>query len=39
MDQDKVETVWNKNREKKTANERLNKQFDVQQLLCFYKYS
>jgi len=35
MDQDKVETVWNWSREKKTENGWLNNLFQVQQFLGF----
>jgi len=35
MDEDKVETVRNWSREKKTKNGRLNNRFEVQQFLVF----
>jgi len=38
MDEDKVKTVRNWSREKKTANERLNNLFEVQQFLGFCNY-
>ena len=38
MDEDKVETVWNLSREKKTANGRFNNLFKVQQFLGFCNY-
>jgi len=38
MDEDKVETVQNWSRKKKTKNEQLNNFFDVQQFLGFCNY-
>ena len=38
MDEDKVKTVQNWSREKKTANVRLNSVFEVRQFLGFCKY-
>jgi len=38
MDKDKIETVWNWSREKKTENGRLNNLFEVQQFLGFCNY-
>ena len=38
MHEDKVETIWNWSREKKTANGRINTLFEVQQFLGFCNY-
>jgi len=38
MDEDKVETIWNWSREKKTKNGLLNNLFEVQQILGFCNY-
>jgi hypothetical protein len=38
MDEDKVETLWNWSREKKTKNGWLNNLFEVQQFLRFCNY-